>query len=287
MATTISLKQSLSVFPAKSRSLFDSLIPFPWMYFQLHNSLGDGANDAYDRAFLQLNGQGSALFTNGLNAISGTNTNIWSTNPGWFTPSGDNYIKNTDENVRAFFDLSTLSGGLLICFRLQIGSTAGTLSEYVISHSGVDTTTGGFEILVNTAEKVFVMMREKNNSGATSVCSDSSAMSINTEYAYCIYLNTLDGTATLYRNGVEGVSAANPMPTPYPSMNAARGMVIAGRSHNLTPADKLNEGGSGAIMRDCLVVRATSDISSDIGQIAQEYADNVGDIPRTLVGNYL
>lgn len=269
----------------KTRNLDDALINHPWLYFSLHGpTLGDGndaATKAFDRANAQLNGQESELFTDGLLTVEGTTTNIWATNPGWLTPSGDNYTQDSTQEVHDFFEMSSLtSGGLLFCFRLQVGSTTATGAEYFMSYSDLDQDEGGFAFNFNTAEKVFIGMRDTGGNYAN-VCSDASGISIDTEYAYCVYLDCKNLEASLYRDGVEGVSDIAAISAALPTLNKAAGFVLLGRSGG-TASNKFNQNGSGGILRDLLIVRAESDISASIGAIALDYYNALGDIPRTL-----
>ena len=268
-----------------TRNLFGALISHPWLYFPFHGpTLGDGndtATQAHDRANAQTNGQTTELFTDGLLTVEGTTAGIWTDNEGWLTPSGDNYTQDSTLEVHDFFDMSTLTnGGLLFCFRLRVSSDLATGAEYFMSYSDLDTDEGGFAFNFNTAEKVFVGLRDTNNN-SVNLCSDATAISVDTEYAYCVYLDCKNLEASLYRNGVEGSSKLNPIPAALPTLNQLAGFVIFGRSGGVA-SNKVGQNGSGGMLRDLIIIRAETDIAANIGAIAMDYYKNLGDIPKTL-----
>jgi len=145
--------------------------------------------------------------------------------------------------------------------------------------SGLDADEGGFELGMTTSEQLFMNVRATDNSNAN-ICS-SSVLSINTEYHIGIYLDVANLTAQLFSNAVEGNSGLNPIPTPLATLNQANGLVLSGRSGAIAN-NKLNQNGSGGLLRDFYVVRATQDISADIGLISTQYHNNPMDIPRQL-----
>lgn len=275
-----------NVVSESTRDLDDALISHPWLYLPLHGpTLGDGndtSTKAYDRAYVNTNGQTTAILTDGLTeAMSGTTGGIWTDNAGWLTAPGDGFIADTSAAVHDFFEMSTLtSGGLLICFRLQVGADDASGAEYFLTYSDLDADEGGFAILFNTAEKVFVSISDTDDV-TTNVCSDTDAMSVDTEYAYCIYLDCKNLEASLYRNGVEGTSDIAAISSALPTLNQAAGLALFARA-GATGTNKFNQNGSGGMMRDLLIVRAESDISASIGAIALDYHNSLGDIPRAL-----
>lgn len=263
------------------KSAFDALMKFPWLYFTLHGDTNgnDNATNAVDRAFANLNGQATALFTSGTKAVSGTTTNIWSANAGWFTNAGNNYLETlSGADLKAFHELETLSGGLLIAFRFWLGADA-NLREYIYSYSAINTTNGGFEVLFETKGKVTVLMREQNNSGATTVLTTSSDPSTGAEHTCLIYLDTASGTPVMY---IDGVAQANPvaLPTPLPDLGTQWTMFARSDGAQSNPIN--SQGTPARRIRDVLVVRCTDDIRSDIASIATKWHQDLGEIPRLL-----
>ena len=270
--------------PLKLRSLYDSLMPYEWMYLQMHNSLSDSATRAYDRAFGTA-GQSTALFVNGLTTFVDGNPD-WTTNAGFWTPDGTNYQKITTEALRAFCDFSTLdTGGMLIAFRIAVTDPTPTGAEYIVTHSTTDPDNGGFGVSFNTAGAMFVSVKGQGVA-EVNVCNFGTVMAANTEYSYCIYIDLKNNDAYIFRDGVAGNQSTNPINTPYPNMEAAKGFCIGAKS-GAVASGKLGQKGSGGRVRDLFMARITSDMSADIGTIAQQFADNVGDIPRKLVEDYV
>ncbi len=255
---------------------------FPFLYFPLHGVINgtDNASNAVDSGFSELNGQESVLFAGGTKSIQGTTTNIWTGNNGWITPGGDNAMTtNQDAGLKAFHRLDNLSGGLLIAFRFLLGANA-TAAEYIYGYSGTDNTNGGFEVKFESAGKITVAMREVGASGPTTILPTQTNPSTGVEHTCLIYLDTVSGTPVMY---IDGIAQTTPtaMPTPLPTLGNDWSFMTRSNGGSLT--NPINSQGTPARqLRDLLVVRCTSDIRADIPAIAQDYNDNLGEIPALL-----
>jgi len=278
---SVSIASPKGVVGTKPRSTNDALISHPWIYFPLHGDTlsDDTATQAYDRAYAVTNGQASALFTNGLATVAGTTTNIWSTNAGWLTPSGDNYIQDTSAALQAFCAPASISG-FLIMFRYQFGALPSG-GEYIFSYSPGNSTTGGIGAYLSADGKIYYEVRAFGGVSQIIVTRDLAAASVDTEYTQCVYFDYNDLSAISFKDGVIQTSP-NAIPTPLPTLFATHGMVIAARSQGGTPTSPLNSKGSGMIIRDMILVSATSDISASVAEIASQYTNNPSEIPRKL-----
>ena len=263
------------------KSAFDSLMKFPFIYWTLHGVIrgNDTSTQIKDRANAQTNGLDTELFTGGLSTVTNNDPTMWTDNVGWWTDDGTMSIQVSDDTeLRNFFRMDNLSGGILIAFRFQHGASA-TAREYIIGYSGTDTTNGGFEVFFEVGAKVTVVWREKPNAGGTNILTTNSAPSTGAEHTCVIFMDTATGTPVMYIDGVINTTAAN-LVAPYPSLGTD--FCLFARSV-ATPVNFINSQGTPARMvRDLLCVRATSDISGDIATIATQYHNNLGDLPQAL-----
>src|SRR4030066_321481 len=253
------------------RTALDSAVRFPFIYLPMHGSTygTDTATQVKDRAYAVDNQSSDGpFFTSGLITCGGTTTNIWSANAGLFTPPGNGVIKDTSSAVRDFMRLDTLDdgGGILVLFRYVMGAIP-SAAEYFISYSDLHAV-GGYSLWLFTDGKIYCSYMPQGGS-LTTVTRDDTALTAGTEYAYCLYLDCINRVAILYRNGIIQTSP-NPMLRPLPSLNAANGFVIAGRS-GAESTNKSNQNGSASRMGDIFVMRAPPDISGGISVIATEW----------------
>jgi hypothetical protein len=129
-------------------------ITSPYVYYPMHDAAG--VTDITGSTNI------SGLATT--HAVQGTTTNIYTTNPGHFTSAGGNYIQDVSDEM---FTFATQTPGTILYAlgAIQVASTPGT-NMILFSYGHNQTTTGGWALQYNTSDKLQVITRQDDDTGA-------------------------------------------------------------------------------------------------------------------------
>lgn len=214
---------------------------------------------------------------------------------GWLQPGGGSgsaatYARDLTETMRAFFDMTTMSGGLLIAFWAHVTDRTPGANEFWWSHSLSGSTAGGygFRLLTNSTLE-FVFRAEGSGTDAqrgTKVLTDTQQ---GADVSYVYYLDAANGTISGYWNGEEQSLGSATIPTPLPkcATTAADGLCLFGRSA-VSPSLLMNgnAAGSNTKISDLMFARLTAAQGAQVAKFAAQHAQHRGDLPLVFLRDF-
>ena len=203
--------------------------------------------------------------------VGGTLTSTWSVS-GEVTLGTDNYINygSSVGQIQPHVDFSTLGdGGLLLLWRLKVPDIL--TNKPFFSASPLGTSTGGWEILVNSAESLRFGHRPVGV-GSTSFQAMES-LTIGSYHNIMVYVDPSNALLYWSKDGATKSSAAIPGGAPYAQTNPLGYF----RSGGLSDGNDPPSGGHGTpdfAMRDVWILRVSTSLVSQLDDISQDYHAN-------------
>ena len=225
--------------------------------------------------------------------INGTTTNIWSANPGWFTPDVDataagNYVGIPLAQSDELCSLTDLAGGVLVVARIKLpGTPPGSGANAVFVYGAND---GNYSGVINYGGNVNLSGSLELVGGAnTSITSQAiTAMAGGDDFTVAWYFDVANRQMSHYTDiGAGVVAKTNAIPAgtlPGVGLAGSEGLGVLGRN-NPASTSRWNQSGHEALIRDLFMIRFETDQSANIVSIVQGFADNGGvDLPTELEG---
>jgi hypothetical protein len=232
---------------------------------------------------------GQGLFDSDAISMAAAGSGQWD-NLGWFTPDSTNHhatvAKDDNAALRAFMNLETLTGGMLVMYDLWVGQTPNANSVIFANHY-TQSTRGGWGVHINTSRQL--VWSQRPPAGASQDSDVIATLGTSQRLAIVHYLDIANVSSNSYSvynyiNGVAGNTSAISGPLPEDFSSASNGFCLFANNNAGTVQNKLNGAGTPANARVArfFMKRCLSDESSKIAAIAQESAKQP-ELPKALL----